>query len=84
MIFRYNLVDYKGLKLKLTLLVYNLLDRLNENSVYGSTGRAYTTIVREWDVKSHRSNFNDYWDRIKNPAMFSTPRMVKIGLGITF
>ena len=80
----YNLVDYKGLKLKLTLLVYNLLDRLNENSVYGSTGRAYTTIVREWDVKSHRSNFNDYWDRIKNPAMFSTPRMVKIGLGITF
>jgi len=80
----YYLLDYKGIKVKLTLLSYNLLDRLNETSVYGSTGRAYTSIVREWDVKSHRSNFNDYWDRIKNPAMFSAPRMIKIGLGITF
>ena len=72
------------MKMKLMLLVYNLFDRLNENSVYSSTGRAYSTIIREQDINGHRSNFNDYYDVIKNPAMYAAPRMVRIGLGVEF
>jgi len=69
---------------KLTLNIYNLLDRLNTNSVYSSTGEAYTTIVREASLQAHHSNYNDYYDRIENPAMYSAPRQIKIGLGINF
>lgn len=69
---------------KLTLNIYNLLDRLNTNSVYSSTGEAYNTIVREASVQAHHSNYNDYYDRIENPAMYSAPRQIKIGLGINF
>jgi len=69
---------------KLTLNVYNLFDRLNENSVYGSTGQAYTTIVRDAQVANHHSNYNDYYDRVENPAMYSAPRQIKIGFGIIF
>ncbi len=29
-------------------------------------------------------DFNDYEDRIKNPSMFSSPRMVKIGVRVNF
>ncbi len=73
-----------GADARLKLLVYNLLDRLNEVSVYSSTGRAYTALVRETDIKNHKSNFNDFWDRIHNPAMFSAPRLVKLGLEVAF
>lgn len=80
----YYLFKFGRNEVKLTLLVYNLLDRKNESWVYGSTGRAYTTIVREKDLNTHRSDFNDYMDRIHNPTGYTTPRMVKIGLGIAF
>ena len=74
----------KGTRLKLELLVYNLLDRLNENGVHGRTGRAYTNIVLDQERANHRSDFNEYEDRFQNPAMYSAPRMVKLGLGIEF
>jgi hypothetical protein len=64
--------------------VYNLFDRLNENSVEGQTGRAYTAIIKDTDLANHRSNFNDYYDQIQNPSMFSAPRQIKAGLGIIF
>ena len=80
----YYLFRFKRMSVKLTLLVTNLLDRKNETWVYGSTGRAYTTIIRERNINNHRSNFNEYMDRIENPAMYSTPRMVKIGIGVAF
>jgi outer membrane receptor protein involved in Fe transport len=69
---------------KIDLTIYNLLDRLNENWVNGQTGRAYTAIIKNTDLASHRSDFNDYEDRIKNPSMYSTPRMVKLAVGINF
>lgn len=70
--------------LKLTLLGYNLLDTLNESWVYSRTGRAYADIVRESDLVSHHSNFNDYYDVIQNPAMYNAPRSLKVGLEVTF
>lgn len=80
----YNVFNYRGVQGRLTLLVYNLLDRLNEVAVYGSTGRAYTTVARESEINSHQSDFNDYWDAIHNPAMYSAPRMFKIGFEVSF
>jgi outer membrane receptor for ferrienterochelin and colicin len=81
----YYLFNVTGnVKLRLTLNVYNLFDRLNENSVNGGTGRAYTAIIQDTDLASHRSNFNDYNDRIQNPSMFSAPRQIKAGLGVIF
>jgi outer membrane cobalamin receptor len=69
---------------QISLHVYNLLDRLNEVWVNNQTGRAYTAIVRQQDILGHRSNFNTYMDRVHNPAMFSAPRLVKLGFGVLF
>jgi outer membrane receptor protein involved in Fe transport len=71
-------------KLRVNLNVYNLFDSLNEEWVNAQTGRAYTAIVRDSDLGNHRSNFNDYYDRIQNPSMYSEPRQVKLGVGILF
>ena len=80
----YNLPIYKDYKINFRLAIYNLFDRLNENWVNGGTGRAYTAVIKETDLAGHRSDFNDYEDRIKNPAMFATPRMVKLSMGVNF
>ena len=79
-----ELISIKGMHFKLTLLVYNLLDRLNERSVNGNTGRAYQVIITESDLAAHRSVYHEYIDQVLNPSRFSTPRTVKLGLGITF
>ncbi|MBN2281129.1 MAG: TonB-dependent receptor [Candidatus Marinimicrobia bacterium] len=80
----YNVKLPKGMNLQFTLAVYNVLDKLNENWVNGTTGRAYTAIVRETDLLSHRSNFNEYKDTYQNPAMYSAPRRIKLEMGINF
>jgi outer membrane receptor protein involved in Fe transport len=77
----YNFNLFKNLRARLTVNVYNLFDRLNEVWVNGQTGRAYTAIIRETDLLSHRSLFNTYEDRIHNPSAYAAPRLVKIGLG---
>ncbi len=69
---------------RLTLTIYNLLDRLNAVWVYNDTGQPYTTVVREGVLLSHHSDFNDYYDRIKNPSAYSAPRQIKVGLGFDF
>lgn len=73
-----------NMNLRFTLSVYNLLDRLNEEWVNDQTGRAYTAIIRETNLLSHRSDFNEYIDRIQNPSMYSAPRLVKMGISLTF
>ena len=74
----------KGLKATLEVNIYNIFDRLNEEWVNGQTGRAYTAVIRETDIASHRSDFNEYEDRIQNPSMYSSPRSIKVALGINF
>jgi outer membrane receptor protein involved in Fe transport len=69
---------------KFTLNVYNLLDKLNAAWVYGDTGQPYTRIVTESDLSKFRSDYNDYYDQVKNPTMYSYPRSVKISMGYTF
>ena len=80
----YNFKLFNQFSGKIDLTIYNLLDRLNENGVDSQTGRAYTAVIKETDYAGHRSDFNDYEDRIKNPSMFSSPRMVKLAVGINF
>ncbi len=78
-----HLPQFMGMNSKVNISVYNLLDRYNENWVNGETGRAYSEITEPSDLAAHRSNFNQYEDRYKNPAMFSTPRQIKIGLEVS-
>jgi outer membrane receptor protein involved in Fe transport len=80
----YNFATFKGVQMKLTLLVYNLFDTLNENSVSGETGRAYTAIVQETDLSGYRSTFSTFEDTYQNPSMYAAPRQVKLGLGVAF
>jgi len=80
----YNIKLFGNVQGKITLSVYNLLDRLNPEWVYGSTGQPYTTIIQETDKDNHRSNFNKYEDRVQDPGAYTAPRMVKIGFGIVF
>ena len=70
--------------LKFMLNVYNLLDKLNPTWVYGDTGQPYTRIVTEAELSRFRSDYNDYYDQVKNPTMYSSPRSVKITTGYTF
>ena len=75
---------YKDFHAKLYLRIYNLLDRKNPVWVYSDTGQPYTTVVRESEIAQHRSDFNDYYDRIENPTAYSAPREIKLGLGVEF
>ncbi len=80
----YTLWKYDNYEIKVTLLAYNIFDALNEVSVYPKTGKAYTDIVRSTDISSHRSDFNDYYDVIHDPSMYSAPRSVKLGVTFSF
>lgn len=80
----YNLLTVGNVDVKLTLLAYNIFDRLNENWVNSTTGRAYTAIIRPVDLLTYRSDFSEYEDVVQNPAMFAAPRSIKIGLGFEF
>ncbi|MBN1482623.1 TonB-dependent receptor [candidate division KSB1 bacterium] len=71
-------------KLRASLYIENLLDRQNELFVNGNTGRANEAIVRDVDLANHRSLFNDYLDRVVNPAAIEAPRFVKLGLALIF
>ncbi|HHE55113.1 MAG TPA: TonB-dependent receptor, partial [Caldithrix abyssi] len=79
----YKFKLFKLFDAQIELSIYNLFDRLNPVWVYGSTGQPYTTIIQESDRSNHRSDFNEYEDRIKNPSAYSAPRMVKLGIGFT-
>ena len=79
-----NLPKLFGVSSRLDFLVYNLTDRYNEYGVSSETGRAYTAVVNETELLSHRSNFNTYEDRYKDPSMFSAPRQIKLGLTVLF
>ena len=80
----YKFKLFKSIQAQIELSIYNLFDRLNPVWVYGSTGQPYTAVIQESDLSNHRSDFNDYEDRIKNPSAYSAPRMVKLGIGFTF
>ncbi len=86
-------VDFKGsykldlidkLDMRMYIIVYNLLDRLNAERVDETTGRPYTSILRPTEIATFRSNYNTIYDQYEDPSMYAAPREVKIGLGINF
>jgi len=80
----YNLLRVNNVNVRLTLLGYNILDRLNEVFVNSTTGRAYTGIVRPVDLLTYRSSFSTYYDVLQNPSMFDLPRSLKVGIEFQF
>ncbi|MDZ7316891.1 MAG: TonB-dependent receptor [candidate division KSB1 bacterium] len=88
--FRTDLFGYYDFKLsnrytlRASLLIENLFDAKNELFVNPTTGRANEAIILPTDLASHRSLFNEYIDRVINPAAIEAPRFVKLGLGILF
>lgn len=80
----YRLPITDKLKMRFTLNIYNLFDNLNEVWVDNTTGRAYTSIIRETDVEKFHSDFTDIEDSIENPSMYSAPREIRFGIGIEF
>lgn len=80
----YDIYRLNDMLLRLNFSVYNLLDRLNDSWVNSTTGRAYTAIIQNSDIDGHKSNFNEFSDRIKNPSMYRAPRLIKAGLEVSF
>jgi outer membrane receptor protein involved in Fe transport len=70
--------------IKLMLNIYNVFDNLNAAWVYGDTGQPYTRIVTQSELEKFRSDYNDFYDQIKNPTAYSYPRSVKVTVGYTF
>jgi outer membrane receptor for ferrienterochelin and colicin len=75
-----NLLNKKQTELRLTFRIYNLLDRLNAENVYSSTGSPSSTIVQEAERYLLQSDFIDYDTAILVPTYYQHPRMVKMGL----
>jgi outer membrane receptor protein involved in Fe transport len=80
----YDILKIKGMSLRAILRVYNLTDRMNEYGVDGTTGRANQRIIRGSELRTQRSDFNDYFDRFKDPSAYSYPRLIKFGMALVF
>ena len=79
-----NIWTFGKTRARLTLLVYNLFDRLNDINVDATTGQANDKVYRASDFSSYRSNFTTIYDRTNNPSSFADPRSVKLGIEFTF
>jgi outer membrane receptor protein involved in Fe transport len=80
----YDYPLYKNIKLRVGLLIYNLLDNKGEFNVNSTTGRANQQIIHESERNSHHSDFNTYEDRVQNPASINAPREIKLSIGFLF
>ena len=71
-----------GIDFHAVLLVYNLFDIHNENSVYSTTGRAGTDMNVKYAGEINGLNTIDEY--VQNPGMYSSPRQIKLGLSLVF
>lgn len=78
-------IPLKGaMKLRLFAYIRNIFDTRNQMWVDSYTGKAYETIIYPAQIQTFRSNFNTIEDQYQNPAMYSAPREVKLGVGFMF
>ncbi|MBN1465818.1 TonB-dependent receptor [candidate division KSB1 bacterium] len=80
----YDLPLRQRYSLRFTLYVYNLFDRLNEDNVNSNTGRTNQAIIRPQDRLGYWSDFSTYEQSIYSPSNWSSPRLVKLGVGLFF
>jgi outer membrane receptor protein involved in Fe transport len=81
---QYEIATVLGADIRATLRIYNLFDRLNENVVNSHTGRTNQSIIRPSDLLGFWSDFSTYEESIYSPSNWSAPRLVKLGIGVSF
>jgi hypothetical protein len=80
-----DLWSFGEARTRLTLLVYNLFDALNETgAVNTTTGRANQQILLPSDIAKYTSNFSTIYDWLNDPNNFSNPRSIKVGFEVIF
>jgi outer membrane receptor protein involved in Fe transport len=79
-----NLWSIGPARTRLTLLVYNLFDALNETAVNTTTGRANQQILLPTDIAKYTSNFSTIYDWMNDPNSYTNPRSVKVGFEVMF
>lgn len=74
---------FAGLDYGLSLNVYNLFDRLNEQDIYTDSGRAtISSVFRQ--VRNTTITNNTAEEFLRQPNRFSEPREVQVGLKVSF
>lgn len=73
-----------GFSINTYLMIYNLLDIKNEFGVYSTTGRANADLNTQYYRDSDIIGLNTIQQYVTNPAMYSTPREIRLGLGFGF
>lgn len=86
---RYNLdlrahKEFKTGKIRYSLFlnIYNLFDRRNEDLVYTDTGRSTYTLIPTYTPQDQGYNTLDEY--LRRPDYYSSPRLVKIGMAVSF
>jgi outer membrane receptor protein involved in Fe transport len=74
--------NYNGIDLRVFLLVYNLLDTKNEWNVDPASGRANVDLYTS--LAGTLYGLNTIQQYVNNPGNISTPRQLRIGVGIGF
>jgi len=74
--------NFAGLNVNTFLLVYNLFDIKNEVGVYATTGRATYDLNTKYAGEIVGLNTIDQF--INNPQLYSSPRQIRLGIGIGF
>ena len=57
------------------------MDIHNKPNTINTTG---SNIINSTEVLAYRSTFTDVHDQYENPAMYSTPRQLKLNLAINY
>jgi hypothetical protein len=74
---------YHKTSFKLYVRVYNLLDRLNELSVYDDSGTAHYTWEEYYFAASGTPELvNTLREYYRNPGYYSEPRRIEFGVAI--
>ena len=76
--------DLGGFTINTYLLVYNLFDIRNEFGVYATTGRANVDLNANYYEQSDIVGLNTIEQYVNNPSMYSSPREIRLGLGLGF
>jgi len=75
-------LNIAGININTYLLVYNVFDIRNEYGVYATTGRASFDLNTKYAGTINGLNTIDQY--IKNPAMYSAPRQIRVGFRVGF
>jgi hypothetical protein len=76
---------FSNVRLELFINVYNLFDQIDETNVYQDTGTAdYTTTINPSIIPYDSGRLTTVEDFVLQPAWFTGPRQVQVGLILGF